>query len=70
MSFYTKGLLNDLQLIASKTVLFFPSQLGVLKDTFERVLQGTFQTVLQTFLVTVADHFNVGHFALFVIISA
>ena len=67
MSFYTKGLLNDLQPIASKTVLFFPSQLGVLKDTFERVLQATFQTVFQTFLVTVADHFNVIHFALFLL---
>ena len=67
MSFYTKGLLKDLQLVASKTVLIFPSQLGVLKDTFERGLQGTFQSVFQTFLVTVADFFGVGHFVLFLL---
>ena len=67
MPFYTKGLLKDLQLAASKTVLISPSQLGVLKDTFERVLQDTFQTVFQTFLVTAADFFGVGHFVLFLL---
>ena len=67
MSFYTKGLLKDLQLIASKMALISPSQLGVLKDTFQRVLQNTFQTVFQTFLVTVADFFGVGHFAMFLL---
>ena len=59
--------LRDLQLVASKTVLIFPSQLGVLKDTFENVLQDTFQTVFQTFLVTVVDFFGVGHFVLFLL---
>ena len=47
-------------MVANKTVLIFPSQLGVLKGTFEIVLQDTFQTVL----VIVADFFGVGHFAL------
>ena len=59
--------LKDLQLVASKTGLIFPSQLGILKDTFERVLQDTFQTVFQTFLVTVVDFFGVGNFALFLL---
>ena len=67
MSFYTKGLLKDLQLVASKTILISTSQLGVLKDTFERVLQDTVQTVFQTFLVTVADLFGVGHLVLFLL---
>ena len=44
----SKGLLKDLQLVASKTVLISSSQLDVLKDTFERVLQDTFQTVIPT----------------------
>ena len=42
-------------------VLTFPSQLGVLKYTFENVLQDTFQIMFQTFLLTVVDFFNVGH---------
>ena len=54
-------------MVANKTVLIFPSQLDVLKDTYEIVLQDTFQTVFQMFLVTVADFFGVGHFALFLI---
>ena len=40
---------------------------GILKGTFEIVLQDTFQTAFQTFLVTVADFFGVGHFALFLL---
>ena len=67
MSFHTKGLLKDLQLVTNKAILIFASQLGVLKDTFERVLQDTFQTVFQTFLVTAADFFGVGHFVLFLL---
>ena len=67
MSFYNKGLLRDLQVIVSKTVLIFPSQLGVLKDTFKRVLQEIFETVFQTFLVTAGDCFGVGHFVLFLL---
>ena len=54
----------DLQLVASKTVLIFPSSLGLLKGTFEKVLRDTFQTVFQTFLVTVAEFFSVAHFGL------
>ena len=65
--FLCKCILKDLQSVANKTVLNFPSQLGVLKDTFERVLQDTFQIVFQTFLVTVADFFDVGHFVLFLL---
>ena len=49
---------KDLQLVANKTILTFPSLLDVLKDTFERVLQGTFQVVFPTFLVTVADFYQ------------
>ena len=67
MSFYTKGLLKDLQLIASKMVLIFPSQLGVLKDTLKRVLHDIFETVFQTFLVTAGGFFGVGHFGLFLL---
>ena len=48
-------------------VLLFPFQLGVLKDTFEKVLHDTFQTVFQTFLITVADFFGVGYFVLFLL---
>ena len=49
---------KDLQLVANKTILTFPSLLDVLKDTFERVLQGTFQVVFPTFLETVADFYQ------------
>ena len=66
-AFYTKGLLKHLQLVASKTVLISPSQWGVLKVTFERVLQDIFQTVFQIFLITVADFFGLGHFVLFLL---
>ena len=51
-------------MVANKTVLIFPSQLGVLKGTFEIVLHDTIQTVFQTVLVIVADFFGVGHFVL------
>ena len=50
-------------MVPSKAILIFASQLGILKDTFERVLQDTFQT----FLVTVTDFFGVGHFVLFLL---
>ena len=63
--FLYQYLLKDLQLVSNETVMTFPFQLGVLKDNFERVLHDTFQIMFQTFLVTVADFFDVGHFALF-----
>ena len=66
--FHTKCLLKDLQLVANKRVRTFPSQLGILKDTFERILQHTFELVFQTFLLLVADFFDEGLFVLFLLL--
>ena len=66
-SFHVRCLLKDLWLLSNKTIRTFQSQLRVLKDTFERVLQDTLQIEFQTFSLTEADDFDVGHFILFLL---